>query len=92
MDVRFFFVDFIALGWIGQNHVEAPYDIVGLLLTVYYFIFLLVIIPLMGYLEHKMINVNSTPVSNIYIENISIKDSNTLKKKQCRTTKHTVFW
>ncbi len=54
--------------------------------------FLLVIIPLMGYLEHKMINVNSTPVSNIYIENISIKDSNTLKKKQCRTTKHTVFW
>lgn len=88
----FFFVDFIALGWIGQNPVEAPYDIVGLLLTVYYFVFLLVIIPLMGYLEHKMINVNSTSVLNTYIENISIKDFNTLKKKQCRITKHTVFW
>lgn len=47
----FFIVDCRILGWIGQKVVEYPYIQVGQIATVYYFGFLLVLIPVIGRIE-----------------------------------------
>jgi len=46
-----FIINFIILGWIGQKVVEYPYIEVGQAASIYYFRFLLVIIPVVGRLE-----------------------------------------
>ena len=48
--------DFLILGWIGQKPVESPYIEVGMIATVFYFLFLLVLVPLVGIIEKKLIN------------------------------------
>jgi len=48
--------DFILLGWIGQKPVEDPYIFIGKLATEFYFIFLLIIIPIVGYIENFLIS------------------------------------
>lgn len=52
----FLFVDFLMLGWIGQNPVESPYIQIGMFCTVFYFVFFLVLVPLIGVLENYIIN------------------------------------
>lgn len=47
--------DFLLLGWIGQKPVESPYIEIGMGATVFYFLFLLVLIPLIGIIESAMI-------------------------------------
>jgi ubiquinol-cytochrome c reductase cytochrome b subunit len=47
--------DFLLLGWIGQKPVEAPFIEIGLGATIYYFFSLLVLIPLVGLIENKLI-------------------------------------
>ena len=47
--------DFVLLGWIGQKPVTGLYVFIGQVATVYYFIFFLVLIPLVGLLESKLI-------------------------------------
>jgi len=47
--------DFLLLGWIGQKPVESPYIEVGMLGTAFYFIFLLILIPLIGKLESTLL-------------------------------------
>jgi quinol-cytochrome oxidoreductase complex cytochrome b subunit len=55
---RFFFWGFVVnafvLGWIGGNVPEDPYILVGQLATVYYFGYILVILPGLGILERKL--------------------------------------
>lgn len=51
----FLVVDFLLLGWIGQKPVETPFIEVGMAATAFYFFFLLVFVPLAGYIETKMI-------------------------------------
>lgn len=51
-----FAVDFALLGWIGQMPVEAPYDEYGLYFTIYYFVFLFIILPGLGWLEKSLAN------------------------------------
>jgi ubiquinol-cytochrome c reductase cytochrome b subunit len=46
--------DFLILGWIGQKPVESPYIEIGMFATVFYFLFLLVFIPLIGILESRL--------------------------------------
>jgi quinol-cytochrome oxidoreductase complex cytochrome b subunit len=46
--------DFLLLGWIGQKPVESPFIEVGMIATAFYFIFLLVLIPFLGYFEYKL--------------------------------------
>jgi quinol-cytochrome oxidoreductase complex cytochrome b subunit len=48
--------DFLLLGWIGQKPVETPYIEVGMIATAFYFLFLLVLVPIIGLLESKMIS------------------------------------
>jgi ubiquinol-cytochrome c reductase cytochrome b subunit len=47
--------DFILLGWIGQKPVESPYIEIGMGATVFYFLFLLILIPLIGFVETSLI-------------------------------------
>jgi len=43
--------DFLILGWIGQKPVEAPYIEIGFFATLFYFTILLLLFPLIGYVE-----------------------------------------
>lgn len=52
----FLFFDFILLGWIGQNPVESPYIEIGMFATAFYFIALLILIPLIGIVEKSLIS------------------------------------
>jgi len=51
----FLVADFIILGWIGQKVVESPYIEIGQLTTAFYFIYFLVLLPGLGFLESAMI-------------------------------------
>jgi ubiquinol-cytochrome c reductase cytochrome b subunit len=48
--------DFLLLGWIGQKPVKDVYVVVGQVATVFYFLFFIVLIPLIGILESKLIS------------------------------------
>jgi ubiquinol-cytochrome c reductase cytochrome b subunit len=48
--------DFLLLGWIGQKPVKDVYVVGGLVATVFYFLFFIVLIPLIGILESKLIS------------------------------------
>jgi len=52
------FVDFLLLGWIGQEPVETPYMEIGLFCTIYYFLTFLVIFPVCGIIEKTIYNYN----------------------------------
>ena len=52
----FLFFDFILLGWIGQNPVESPYIEIGMFATAFYFMALLILIPLIGVVEKSLIS------------------------------------
>merc|ERR1712037_1020360 len=43
---------FILLGWIGQNVAEFPFIEIGQLLTTFYFLYFIIILPVLSYLEY----------------------------------------
>jgi ubiquinol-cytochrome c reductase cytochrome b subunit len=47
--------DFLLLGWIGQKPVETPYIEVGQVATVYYFLFFIILVPVIGIVEKTLI-------------------------------------
>lgn len=51
----FLVADFVILGWIGQKPVESPYIEIGMGATVFYFVFLLVLVPVIGIIEKKLV-------------------------------------
>jgi ubiquinol-cytochrome c reductase cytochrome b subunit len=48
-------VDCLLLGWVGANAPEPPYIYVGLIGTVYYFLYFIVIVPLIGIIENSLL-------------------------------------
>jgi quinol-cytochrome oxidoreductase complex cytochrome b subunit len=46
-----FVVDCLILGWIGGNPVETPYTEIGLAATIYYFTYLLILLPLVSHID-----------------------------------------
>ena len=50
-----FVADFLLLGWIGQMPVKSVYVVVGQIATVYYFLFFLFLIPLIGSIESFLV-------------------------------------
>ena len=50
--------DFLILGWVGQKPVKDAYIIVGQISTVFYFTFFLILIPLIGNLESRLVRYN----------------------------------
>jgi quinol-cytochrome oxidoreductase complex cytochrome b subunit len=55
----FWVADFLILGWIGQKPVESPYVEVGVCATIFYFVFLLIIIPVVGLIEESLLKQTS---------------------------------
>jgi len=53
----FFFANFLLLGWIGQEVVEAPYILIGQIGTIFYFFYLVTFMPLLGIIESYLIRV-----------------------------------
>jgi ubiquinol-cytochrome c reductase cytochrome b subunit len=51
----FFFADALCLGWIGQEIVESPFIEMGAFVTLVYFLYFIVILPLIGYIEGKVL-------------------------------------
>jgi ubiquinol-cytochrome c reductase cytochrome b subunit len=49
-------IDFLLLGWIGQQPVESPYEEIGLFATIFYFVFLLVLVPAIGFFESHIVS------------------------------------
>jgi len=54
----FFFANFLLLGWIGQEVVEAPYILIGQIGTAFYFFYLLVFMPVLGLMESSLMKIN----------------------------------
>lgn len=50
----FFIVNFILLTWIGSKPVEDPYIFIGQLSSIFYFSYFLVLVPLSGLVENKI--------------------------------------
>merc|ERR1711881_426362 len=48
----FIVIDFILLGWIGQNVAEFPFIEIGQFLTLFYFVYFVIILPILSYLEY----------------------------------------
>lgn len=48
------FFNFIFLGWIGQKPVEVPFIEIGMLGTFFYFVYFLILIPVIGFLEFEL--------------------------------------
>ena len=55
----FFVADFIFLTWIGQKPVRNTFIFFGQLATIYYFLFFLVLIPVVGIIESKLVHYKS---------------------------------
>jgi len=56
MHKKFFWMllaDCLLLGWLGQKPVEEPYVIVSQIATVIFFIYFLIVLPMLGYLERS---------------------------------------
>lgn len=49
----FLVADFLILMWVGQKPVKDIYILIGQFATVYYFLFFLILIPLVGFIETK---------------------------------------
>ena len=57
--------DFILLGWLGQKPVEDPYITLGLLATIFYMLFLTLLLPTIEYYENiKNIHINKEASNN----------------------------
>jgi len=50
----FIILDFLILGWIGQKPVETPFIEIGMVATLFYFIFFLILIPVLGLLSKPL--------------------------------------
>lgn len=48
--------DFITLMWVGQAPITDPFILLGQAASVYYFGFFLVLVPIIGVIETKLIN------------------------------------
>jgi len=51
-----FVADFLILGWVGQKPVKDTYVLIGKIATVFYFVYFLVIFPLTGIVESRLIH------------------------------------
>lgn len=50
--------DFLVLTWIGGQPVEEPYILIGQMASIIYFIYFLIIGPVVGYVENKLLKVD----------------------------------
>ena len=54
----FFVVNFFILIWIGSQHPESPYIEVGQIATAFYFLWFLIIVPIIGIIENTLLDLS----------------------------------
>lgn len=54
----FFVVDFIILMWIGSQHPVSPYIEIGQIATAFYFLWFLIIVPIIGIIENTLLDLS----------------------------------
>jgi len=59
-----FVVNFLLLMWLGSQHVEEPYILLGQICTTFYFSWFLIIVPVIGYIENTLFDLASTSHSS----------------------------
>ena len=64
----FIVADFLILGWIGQKPVESPFIEIGMLATLFYFMFFLILLPIIGLVEAYLINKNETVSYSLFLK------------------------
>lgn len=62
-----FIANFIILGWIGANHAEEPFILIGQISSFYYFFYFLFIIPFVSIIENILANIVTTDTPLLYI-------------------------
>jgi len=50
-----FVANFILLGWIGGNPVEYPYVLIGQILTITYFMYFIILVPLFSFMDNVLL-------------------------------------
>jgi ubiquinol-cytochrome c reductase cytochrome b subunit len=50
-----FVANFVLLGWIGGNPVEYPYVLIGQILTITYFVYFIILIPLFSFMDNLLL-------------------------------------
>jgi len=63
--------DFLLLGWIGQKPVESPFIEIGMGATIFYFIFFLTLVPLIGLCESQLSLSEKESFSNLQFKELS---------------------
>jgi quinol-cytochrome oxidoreductase complex cytochrome b subunit len=54
-----FLADFVLLTWVGQKPVRESFILLGQIGTLYYFVFFLAIVPVVGIIESKLVHYKS---------------------------------
>ena len=62
--IWFFVVNFFILMWIGACHPESPYLEVGQFATAFYFIWFIVIVPVIGVIENTTFDIATNKNNN----------------------------
>lgn len=71
----FFFINCVILGWIGGNPVEFPFYFIGQLATFLYFCILVILVPLINFIEHFYSKIN------LNFHNLLIDETNNFTNK-----------
>jgi ubiquinol-cytochrome c reductase cytochrome b subunit len=50
-----FILDYLILGWIGGCHPETPYIEIGQIATAFYFLYFILLLPVLGMIEYHML-------------------------------------
>ena len=53
----FFVVDFIILLWIGSQHPNTPFVEIGQIATAFYFLWFVMIVPVLGLVENTLMDI-----------------------------------
>ena len=59
-----FVINFFILIFIGSQHVESPYVEIGQFATAFYFIWFLIVVPIIGILENTLIDIATPSIDN----------------------------
>jgi quinol-cytochrome oxidoreductase complex cytochrome b subunit len=54
-----FILDYVILGWIGGCHPETPYIEIGQIATAFYFLYFILLLPLLGIIEYHMLSTHA---------------------------------
>lgn len=59
-----FFVNFCILMWIGSQHPETPFVEIGQISTAFYFLWFLLLVPVIGLIENTLYDLNYNTQTN----------------------------